>query len=169
MTESIRYVVSALLVLSFGLLGSLVPGGPIENRDFSHIDPFVLGAFNTFLTTLVIVSVLLVYYILKNMRWAFVASVLCGVSYFLVYILDLGKIFPVSPDSMPQALFVIEVLGTIVSLPLTFASIQGAIKAEKRVMQSDVYSKSFVYLAFLLVVVGVGIITFATKSAIGNA
>ena len=167
MTKNTRYLVSALLILSSGLLGSLVPGGPIETRNFSHIHPFILGVFNTFLTSLVIVSVLLVYYVLKNMRWAFIASALCGLSYFLVYALDLAKIFPVSPDSMPQALFVIEILGTIVSLPLTFISLRRGINSEQQVMESKAYSKRFVYLAFMLLVVGVGIITFATKSAMG--
>ena len=173
MITNIRHLVSTLLVLSSLLLVVLIPGGPIETRSFSHIDPLILGIFNTFLTSLVIVSPLIAYYVFKNIRWAFIGSALCGVSYFWVYVLDLGAIFPVSPDSMPQMLFVIEVLGTIVSLPLTFASIRGAIQINNSVvnqeMQSKVYSQKFIYLAFVLLLVGVGIITFATKSAIGHA
>ena len=172
MTINIRYIVSTLLVLSFGLLGILVPGGPIETRSFAHIDPLILGVFNTFLTSLGIVSILLIYFILKNRKWAFIISVVCGVSYFLVYALDLGKIFPVSPDSMPQALFVIEVLGTITSLPLMFFSAREALKSvnsdNEQAMKSDSYSKEFIYLVFFLVLIGIGIIVFATKSAMGN-
>ncbi|NEN99089.1 MAG: hypothetical protein F6K50_27445 [Moorea sp. SIO3I7] len=172
MTITIRHLVSALLVLSFGLLASLVPGGLIETRSFSHIDPLILGIFNTFLTSLVIVSLLIVYFIFKDLKWAFIVSGLCGISYFIVYALDLGTLFPVSPDPMPQALFVIEVLGMIVSLPLLFISVRGAMNSNKssndKVIASQPYSKTFVYFAFFLVVVGVGIITFATKSAMGS-
>ncbi|WP_293120029.1 hypothetical protein [Moorena sp. SIO4G3] len=131
MTITIRHLVSALLVLSFGLLASLVPGGLIETRSFSHIDPLILGIFNTFLTSLVIVSILIVYFILKDLNWAFIVSGLCAISYFIVYALDLGTLFPVSPDPMPQALFVIELLGMIVSLPLLFLSVRGAITSNK--------------------------------------
>ncbi|NET85071.1 MAG: hypothetical protein F6J94_25095 [Moorea sp. SIO1F2] len=172
MTITIRHLVSALLVLSFGLLASLVPGGLIETRSLSHIDPLILGIFNTFLTSLVIVSLLIVYFIFKDLKWAFIVSGLCGISYFIVYALDLGTLFPVSPDPMPQALFVIEVLGMIVSLPLLFISVRGAMNSNKssndKVIASQPYSKTFVYFAFFLVVVGVGIITFATKSAMGS-
>ena len=127
MKMNIKHLVSTLLILSFGLLAVLVPGGPIETRSFSHIDPLILAGFNTFLTTLVIVSPMLVYFIVKNKPWAWVISALCGVSYFLVYALDLGKIFPVSPDPMPPTLYIIEVLGAIVSVPLMFFAVRGAI------------------------------------------
>ncbi|MEL6930545.1 MAG: hypothetical protein AAFO95_18205, partial [Cyanobacteria bacterium J06600_6] len=50
-TKSIKYGVPALLALSSGLLTSLVPGGLIETRSFAHINPLILGSFNTFLTT----------------------------------------------------------------------------------------------------------------------
>ncbi|MDJ0799647.1 MAG: hypothetical protein QNJ51_23010 [Calothrix sp. MO_167.B12] len=171
MTKNIKYFVSALLILSSVLLAILVPGGPIETRNFSHINPFILGTFNTFLTSLVIISLLIIYFILKNINWAFIASAIFGVSYFLVYVLDLGTIFPVSPDSMPQTLFAIEVLGTIVSLPLTFLSVQGAIKANdhsnSQVTETKIYSKRFIYVICLMILMSVSIITFATKSAMG--
>ena len=172
MTITIRHLVSALLVLSFGLLGSLIPGGSIETRSFSHIDPLILGAFNTFLTSLEIISLLIVYFILKDLKWAFIVSSLCAISYFIVYALDLRTLFPVSPDPMPQALFIIEVLGMIVSFPLLFLSVRGAMNinnsSNNKVMLNKPYSKTFAYFAFFLVVVGVGIITFATKSAMGS-
>lgn len=176
MTTKIKYFVSALLILSSGLLIVLIPGGPIETRDFSHINPFILGAFNTFLTSLGIGSLLIIYFLFKNMNWAFITSAICGISYFLVYVLDLGKIFPVSPDAMPEVLFIIEVLGTIVSLPLIFISVRGAMKAydsgDKKVMSGEmyskeIYSKKFIYVVIFIAFVSVSIITFATKSAMG--
>ncbi len=171
MTNIFKYSVSALLILFSGLLATLVPGGPIETRNFSHINPLILGTFNTFLTSLVIISLLIVYFIFKNMNWAFIASVILGVYYLLVYALDLGTIFPVSPDSMPQTLFAIEILGTIVSLPLIFLSIQGAMTINshdsEQVIGTKGYGTMFVYLTFLMIFIGAGIITFATKSAMG--
>ena len=172
MSFNIKYSVSLLLCISFVLLSVLVPGGPIETRSFANIDPLILGAFNTFLTSLAIVSILLVYFVLKNMKWAYVVSIVCGVSYFLVYALDLGGIFPISPDSMPQVLFIIEILGTIASIPLVYYSIQGTLKSANinhgAPIKGSIYSKRFVFIVLILVVVGIGIIVFATKSAMAN-
>ena len=55
-----RYWIAGLLALSAISLSLLVPGGPIETRSFSHINPIILASFNTFLTTLSILSLLLV-------------------------------------------------------------------------------------------------------------
>jgi len=172
MSFNIKYSIAALLFISFVLLSVLVPGGPIETRSFSHIDPLVLGAFNTFLTSLAILSILLIYFVLKNMKWAYIVSMVCGVSYFLVYALDLGAIFPVSPDSMLQALFIIEILGTIASMPLVYFSIQGILKdtnaSDRQSTQGSLYSKRLISIVLVFVDAGIGIIVFATKSAMGN-
>lgn len=172
MLFSTKYSVPIFLLISFALLSILVPGGPIETRSLSHIDPVILGLFNTFLTSLAIISILLVYFVLKNMKWAYWVSMVCGISYFIVYALDLGYIFPVSPDSMPQALFAIEILGIIASIPLAYFSFQEAFKAsnafEKQPPQVLVYSKKLVFAVLILAVVGISIIVFATKSAMGS-
>jgi len=169
MNTNYRYLISTLLILSCGLLGILVPGGSIETRDFSHINPFILGCFNTFLTLLVMISILIVYYLLQNISWVYIVAAICGLSYFVVYALDLAKIFPVSPVPMPRTLFAIEVIGLIVSLPIVFLSIKESSFAnsshEQRIMQPN--PKSFVYFAFFLSIASLGIIIFATKSAMG--
>ena len=172
---NIKHIVSVLLILSFGLLAALVPGGPIETRSFAHIAPLILAAFNTFLTTLGILSVLLVYFILKNRHWALVISALCGVSYFLVYALDLGKIFPISPDPMPQTLFIIELLGSIASVPLILVSISRVISIYNSHQPATIsqsypnrFGYLFGYLISFLVIVGIGIIIFATQSAMDH-
>ena len=123
MAANYKYLVSTLLILSCVLLGALVPGGSIETRDFSHINPFMLSSFNTFLTLLVMISILIVYYLLQDINWAYIVAAICGSSYLVVYVLDLAKIFPVSPVPMPQTLLVIEVVGAVVSLPLIFLSV----------------------------------------------
>ena len=171
MIKNIKYWISGLLILSSGLLGSLVPGGSIETRDFSHINPIILGAFNTFLTVLAIGSFLLVYFIFREAKWAFIVSAICGISYFLVYVLDLGVIFPVSSDPMPMALFLIEIVGTIVSVPLILMSVKQFLKIQQddrpEISLKKTYSPKFLYIAFLSIFVGCGIITFATVSAMG--
>ena len=43
-----RYTVSVLLIVSALLLSSLIPGGPVEHRDFSHIHPIILGRVQYF-------------------------------------------------------------------------------------------------------------------------
>ncbi len=164
-------IVAALLLLSAVLLGILVPGGPIETRSFSHIAPVVLGSFNTFLTALGIGSLALVYFALKGIRWAFMASAVSGISYFFVYALDLGKVFPVSPDKMPTTLFIIEVIGSLVSFPLTYLSVKSIHMrtgdSDSHEMVVAIKKKHFLLLALMLLL-GIGIIIFATISAMGR-
>ena len=165
MTVRIKYLISGLLLLSCGLLTVLVPGGFIETRNFSHIDPFLLGKFNTFLTSLVMLSILIIYY-WQQINWFYILTAFCGVSYFLVYVLDLAGVFPVSPDPMSQTLFVVEVAGLIVSLPLIFLFVRELLIGD-RLQKSTIklYSKRFIYFALSLSIAGLGIIVFATKSA----
>lgn len=171
MTKNIKYWISGLLILSSGLLVSLVPGGLIETRDFSYINPIILGSFNTFLTVLGIGSLLLVYFVVREAKWALMVATLAGVSYFLVYVLDLGVIFPVSSDPMPMTLFVIEIVGAIVSVPLMFVSLKQFLKIQQddkpEISLKKTYSPKFLYIVFLSIFVGCGIISFATVSAMG--
>lgn len=171
--KTVQYGAPALLALSSVLLTSLVPGGLIETRSFAHINPIVLGSFNTFLTSLSLLSLLLTYFVWRRQRWAYAASAFAGLSYFLVYVLDLGRLFPVSPDAMPSALFVIEVLGTIVSLPLMLVSVQGlrlskdlSISGTQAGLNTFAWSQQVV-IAIAIMLLGLGIITFATRSAMG--
>lgn len=179
MTISNKYWTAGLLVLSSISLSVLVPGGPIETRSFSHINPIILGVFNTFLTTLGILSLLLVYFVLKQKRWAFIISKVCGLSYFLVYGLDLAGIFPVSPDYMPKALLNVEILGIVLSLPLMLLSGQSIFQSSQLsgetisynyesdvITQPLVTGRRFVY-AVAIVLLATSIITFATRSAMG--
>lgn len=169
MTANYKNSISALLLLSCVLLGALVPGGSIETRNFSHINPFVLACFNIFLTLLAMISILVVYYLLQDVYWAYTVTTFCGVAYFLVYILDLAGIFPVSPNPMSQILFTVEVVGLNLSLPLIFLSIKKLSLLnslpEKRTRQF--YSRRFVYFACFLCIVSLGVVIFATKSAMG--
>ncbi len=176
MTLQSKNWVAVLVGVSGIALGTLVPGGPIETRSFAHIDPLTLGVFNTFLTTLVMGSLPLIYFVLQSKRWAMFTAVGFGVSYLGVYGLDLVKLFPVSPDAMPPALLAIEVLGTILSLPLVVLSIQALQETTQQVTVATPSSTtSYAPIAQIsqlistigLVLVALGIIIFATRSAMG--
>ncbi len=176
MTLQIKHWVAGLVGISGIALGTLVPGGPIETRSFGHMNPLTLGVFNTFLTTLVLGSLLLVYFVLQSKRWAMIAATGFGLSFLGVYGLDLVKIFPVSPDAMPPALLTIEVLGTILSLPLIALSVQASQELNQPAhaatpipASSPAQIAQTPQLIFIvgLVLVAIGIITFATRSAMG--
>ncbi|MEM6867491.1 MAG: hypothetical protein AAF528_03830 [Cyanobacteria bacterium P01_C01_bin.121] len=185
MKNSAKYSVFGLLLLSTVSLTSLVPGGPIETRDFSHISPLVLGSFNLFLTTLSLTSFLLLYFVWKRQRWAFVASGIWGIGYFLVYVLDLARWFPVSPDAMPPALFAIEVFGTILSIPLAVLSFSNADASDDMtdinqqrgylgdtlaIDNAEVHKNEKAGLftvGALATLLGIGIVVFATRAAMG--
>ena len=167
MTEAMKFVVPALSILSAIMLAILVPGGPIETRSFARIDPVILVAFNTFLTALGLASLFLAYFTYRERRAAFMASALCGLGYFLVYVLDLSRIFPVSPDPMPRTLWAIEIAGAIVSLPLMAWSaigfFRGTIQNEEG--REAALSRVTMWLGVPVVLVALGIIAFATFSA----
>ena len=165
MENYIGYTLTGLLVLSAVLLGILIPGGPIENRNFSHISPLVLGLFNTFLTVLGVGSLILAYFTLVDSKMAFIAAAICGISYFVVYALDLAKIFPVSPDRMPRALFAIEVIGLLLAIPLLLLSLLSISRSKSVVDGLEFPSGTIITVLVLMVVLGVGIVIYATKSA----
>ncbi|MBJ7550886.1 hypothetical protein [Marinomonas ostreistagni] len=169
MEHYLGYAVASLLGLSVLLLATLIPGGPIENRDFSHISPMTLGIFNVFLTVLGIGSLILVYFVLAGSKLAVIASVLCGISYFFVYALDLGKIFPISPDKMPKALFWIELVGLILSIPLTLFSFIHLFMLNTAESASGISFETTFLILVAVIVFGVGIVIFATKSAMKSS
>lgn len=157
-------IISVLLVLSTINLTVMIPGGGIDTRDFSHIPTIELSAFNIFLTALGMYSLFLPYFIIKKYKWSAISAFVCGLSYFSVYVLDFAHIFPKSPDAMPPLLVILEAVGIILSIPLMYLSIQ----ATKAVNENDhtihLSHKIYWIIAFAILV-GVGIILFATQSA----
>ena len=152
------------LIVSAVLLTTLVPGGPIENRDFSHIHPGILGAFNIFLTTLDLGSFVLAYFAFKRYPWALKAAFVAAISYFAVYAVDLGQLFPRSPTPMSFALALIEVLGMTAAVPLMFASRNALENTGVSAVSHGNRNVRFATAA-LLVAVGIAIVWFATDAA----
>lgn len=142
----------------------MVPGGGIDTRDFSHISPFALSAFNIFLTTLGLVSLFLPYFVFRKYKWSVISAFVCGASYLLVYVLDFAHLFPKSPDSMPQLLVLLEAFGILLSIPLMVLSLQKMKELGGGRISTQLSNKMYWFIAFAILV-GIGIIIFATKSA----
>jgi hypothetical protein len=108
-----------VLLLSFA---ALAPGGPIENRDFSHMGPAVFWGFNAFLITLWLAGLVSVYFIWKGKRGAYWAAIIIGWLYVTVVASDLGGIFPVSPDPTGFVLGFVMIADAILALSVVFFS-----------------------------------------------
>ena len=172
MTNHSHRHLSILLVVSMLLLSILVPGGPIEIRDFSHISPVILGLFNAFLTILGMGSLFVAYGVYRTRHWSYSLALACGISYLLVYLLDLAKIFPVSPTPMSLPLLVIECSGSIVALPVIVMSYKRLSKVQSILSGTNPYGETAAHKSIGLYVaasvIGIGIIIFATLSAMGR-
>lgn len=163
MRKDINYTVPILLVLSALLLSSLVPGGPIENRDFSHINPSILLSFNIFLTILGLGSFILAIYTLKMHRRAYLLALFAGISYFTVYAVDLYEIFPKSPTEMSAALLGVEIAGSAVALPLIYCSYSKLFEMEASDDKTPAFRQNrWGVVSFILF--GIMIIIFSTYS-----
>lgn len=158
-------IVNSLLILSAINLTLMVPGGFIESRDFSHISSIILGVFNIFLTTLGMISLFLTYFIYKKQKWAVYTVFLSGLSYFIVYTIDLAEIFPKSPTEMPISLFILEILGTIMAIPIMYYSVQKLKELETNDNGELLPNKSIYWLIIIAIIISLGIIIFATKAA----
>lgn len=159
--------VAVFTLLSVLLFAVMIPGGPIETRHFSNIGMTAIVAFNTFLTVLGIGSVAIVIFTLRGARWAAPAAVVAGFAYAAVYALDLLAIFPVSPDPMPNLLKWLEIIGLMLSLPMTGSAIelmrQGY--SANSSMQIAHAKRSYILAAALVFVAGAAIIGFASLNA----
>lgn len=162
---------SLLLLLSGLGLSILVPGGPVETRDFSHISPIILALFNSYLTALGVGSFMLAYFCFQRQRWAFKAAVLAGVSYLWVYAIDLARVFPTSPTPMPTALEVVEILGVLLALPMSIVATRLVCSQPLSMSTGRVAGGQRALILVsgaLLFVLSACIILFATLAAMGR-
>lgn len=110
--QSIKILASILVFINVTLLTILVPGGPIENRNFRGLKGVVFWGFNAFLITLGIASYLTSYLLLVENPYALSMAKIISILYFIVYMIDLGGIFPKSPDKMSKTLMLLEIVNT---------------------------------------------------------
>ena len=123
--EIIDLSISLILFLNATLLSILVPGGPIENRDFEYLKeyPLIYYGFSILLLALILISLTMCYFVLLGNMLAFKISVVLGILYFLVYMLDLRKIFPKSQAPMSKTLMLIEIINMMLALLLLIFSL----------------------------------------------
>lgn len=158
-----RHIVTVLLVASALNLALMVPGGFVETRDFSAYPAIVLGAFNVFLTVLGLGSLVLAYFVTKTGKghgWA----ALAGLAFTAVYLLDLGRIFPVPPNPMSALLAALEWTGTALGVALAASSTALPGTADTASLAKPALPGP-IMLGLLLV--ALVIVAFATKSAMG--
>ena len=110
------------LFLIFILLVSLIPGGPIENRDFSHLNPLAVWLYNGLLTVLGFGTLVLAFFMILGKRYAFRMGVFVGLAWLILTLFDLLQIFPTSPTPMSFLLFSIELSIIILSIIATLCS-----------------------------------------------
>ncbi|MBC7282436.1 MAG: hypothetical protein H5U12_13510 [Hoeflea sp.] len=102
-----------LLVASFA---TLVPGGPVETRDFSGLGGPVFWGFNVFLVTLGVIALVAAIGLIKARLALAWAAIAVSWGYVFVVLLDLGAVFPRSPDPIPLPLGLIEILDLILAI-----------------------------------------------------
>ena len=162
---------STLLVISFLALASLIPGGPVESRDFSHISPIVWSLFNFLLTVLGLGSLVFAFFVNLKDAWALKGGCITGTSYVAIYTLDLAQIFPTSPTPMPPMLELIEVTSVLLGLLIVFLSAKllfnhnalNSVKSSRFLSPVDL-----LYLLFGIALI-ISIVVYSTLSAMGIA
>lgn len=160
--------IAVYLLINAVILILLIPGGLIENRDFSHISTLILIAFNAFLTALGMCSLLFIPLAMHNYRAVAIVSKILATAYLAVYLLDLLSIFPQTPSVMPPLLMVMEIAGIGCALLLL---IEGY-KFEKHIAQSIQLRQEKIIKTLsptcilVLVLIGNAVVIFSTYSAI---
>ena len=167
--KNIHNIIAFLFVILSVLLTILVPGGPIETRDFSHYSETVLTLFNIFLTSLGLLSFIVAFLIIKKKKYSVILSTIIALLYIFVYLIDLFKIFPTSPITMSTTLFFIEVFSTILGIILIFLCIKYN-NLEMKTDENITIKFSFykILTSVFILLCAFGIVIFATKSAMGQ-
>ncbi|PQP83946.1 hypothetical protein C0Q44_04775 [Paenibacillus sp. PCH8] len=111
-------IASIIVLLNVTLLAILVPGGPIENRDFSKLKGIVFWGFNLFLILLGAGSYIASYLLLISSPHALWIAQVIAILYFIVYAVDLAGIFPKSPTKMSKPLLLLEIINISMAIYL---------------------------------------------------
>ncbi|MGV6811902.1 MAG: hypothetical protein ACWA47_06630 [Brevirhabdus sp.] len=104
-----------LLLLLVGSFVTLVPGGPVETRDFSELGGALFWGFNAFLISLAVLAVVSALAMLRDSRAGAIGAIVASWGYLFVVFLDLGHVFPTTPDPIPFLLGFIEILDAILA------------------------------------------------------
>jgi len=116
---------AGLLVWCVLLLIPMVPGGLIDTRDFSSLPRWQYNAFNVFLTSLGIVTLVTAWFALSGGTAALVTALVLGCAYVAVFGLDLAGIFPKVADPLPVQLLILESIDLASAGVLVVVAAQG--------------------------------------------
>ncbi len=105
-----------LLLFLVATFVTLVPGGPIETRDFSGLGGAIFWGFNAFLIALAGLAVGSAVAMLRGSRAATRGAIVAAWGYIFVVLWDLGHVFPASPDPIPLMLGLVEILDFVLAL-----------------------------------------------------
>ena len=95
---------------------TLVSGGPVEKRDFTALGGAIFWEFTVVLILLGILAITSGITLLRGKVWAAKTAIICGWGYIFVVMLDLGHVFPITPDPIPVLLGIIEILDAILAI-----------------------------------------------------
>ena len=123
-----RSAVLATLTLSVLNLCFMILSVLTKTRVFPNYPPMVITLFTVFLITLRVLSIWQLFAGLDGQAMRGKILLLLAVEYFVVYVADLANIFPRSVAPMGQTLFVMEIIGAVLSV-LLFISASGYIKS----------------------------------------
>ena len=162
---SSRKVASLSLFAIFVLLASLIPGGPIENRDFSDLSPPVVWLYNGLLTFLGFGSLVLIYFMLSGRKFAFRLGMGVSFAWLILTLLDLFQIFPTSPTPMSPLLLLIEVLIlilSVVALSSCYIAIKTTTEPDSKLATTD--KKVWLAVGIIILLLGTGVLIYASVS-----
>jgi|GEM_PF-1866989 len=115
-----RRTVALCLLALVATFASLVPGGPIENRDFSGLSPAVFWGFNAFLIGLGLTVLAAAGLAWRGSRPVLTTAIGVTWLYVFVFILDWAGIFPPSPEPMGFWLGAVEIFDAIMCFYVIF-------------------------------------------------
>lgn len=104
-----------ILIVLVATFVTLVPGGPVETRDFSGLGGPVFWGFNVFLVLLAVLAVGSALLMLRGRTRAAWGAIAAAWGYVFVVLLDLGHVFPLSPDNIPLLLGLVEILDFVLA------------------------------------------------------
>ncbi len=154
------------LLITFFLLVLLIPGGPIENRDFSHLSPTVVWLFNGLITLVGMGSLVAVYLMVAGSRFGYVLGITSGSTFVLLSLLDILQIFPKSPTPMSPLLLGFEVAILILSVVVVVSSYR--VLTSGTVEGVKVPLKRTLPYVLLLTVLGILAVIWASLAILGK-
>ena len=115
-----RSQLSVCLGLNAILMTLMLPGGPVEIRNFSAYSTTTLTLYKLFLSALVTGTLLTIALCSKQYQGAGAGSIISGICYLSVHAVGLLAIFLFSPNPATAILLTLELVACIAAISLIF-------------------------------------------------